>query len=673
MRIRGINRHLVLSLVALKKMGPNSLAEKPMMFLVGLSAITATGILLREIYDGDGNVVLHAQMIFWLWMTVFFSCLVDSYVEILLVKEKEDKKPKILPKLIKKIKDLGDPTNYEIVPNNSIKSGNYILLQSGDEVPFDGEIIVGQCYVYDSDITGEIGDILKSAKGDSKLIAGSDLLGKDDWVIMKVTFAKNKSFFAKYINQLEGIKRASMPSEMALDRLIWGISILFVSVIFAIVGIADYSGVKIESIYIIDLIVILLPTTISALQNAVILFTKAKLAEREIIVEDDVTMDNAVDLQLALIDKTGTITKGMREMIAFELVDPVFEKDYLFYLLLSSVIDDTYEGKSIAKYARKKMQNIPNIEENRYKFYPFSASEPISGCDYQDFEVRKGNILEITKYLGLNAVPKEIKSIVTKIAARSGTPLILTVNQRIVGVIHLRDRIKKDTIRQINTLRESGIEIILITGDNELTTQNIAKKIHADGFYSNCTPEKKLAIVKELQKKGYVVAMCGDGLNDALAMAQADIGVTFSKEGKVHSMLEGNIISKKHDLTVLTDLRNICRKMTAKRGALTVFSLGSDIAKYFVIVPTLFTTAFPSLETLNFMNFKSLESIILASVMFNALVIIGLSPFVFSDNRWARGKSSLWKNMILFSVGGVFSPFLFIKLFETITIHLGVV
>lgn len=672
---KSIKNNLYIFGRAIGKMSPSNVVENPMIFMVWVAAMIASSILLKGIYLSTPNIYLFGQMTFWLWMTVFFSCIAESYAESKIPKDNYQKEKINFTKLVRKLNNKKDIENFKLVPHSKIKSGNYIYLQSGDEVPFDGVVVSGRCYVYESDITGELGDALKSPRGDNILIAGSDLLGEDDWLVIKVTFAKNKSFFAKASSILETIKRHSMPSEIALQRLIIGLSILFLSAIITVAVIAKYSGVQIPIIFLVDLSVLLLPTTISALQRSIITYAKARLAKNSIIVQDEIALDNAVDIQVALFDKTGTLTNGKREMIDFILLNDKYSDSYPYYLLLSSLDDNTHEGKSIVSYAHKIIKEEVEIDRDKYEFHHFTSGNPISGCEYGGIEIRKGSITAIAKYLKIKVkyLADELVEISDSIAKAQGTPVLFTVDKEIVGIIHLRDRFRKGIMKQLSLLQEEGISIRMITGDNELTASYAAQKLNMDDFYYDCTPEKKLAIIKDLQRQGYIVAMCGDGINDALALAQANIGVTFAENGKIHSFLSGNIVSKKHDITALIELKNMCRRMTVKRGALTVFSLASDISKYFVIVPALFTTAFPPLSILNFMNFQSLESVILASVMFNALVILALTPFVFHDNGWIKNKNSIWKNIILFGLGGIISPFLCIKLLDMFISYMGLV
>lgn len=657
---------------ALLKMSPRHLIRNPMLFIVFIFACIATALFIKEVHFANGHIGLYFQMTFWIWMTLFFSAFADSYAESKMHYYNEDENEHKSVSYIKKITNIDNIGDVQEVEFHDIKSGNLILLKSGDIVPFDGKIVRGRCYVNETDITGDLESQFKDCKNNDILTAGSIIQGSDS-VVLKVSFAKKISFFARAAKLIKGINRESLPSEIALQRLILGLSILFMSAIFTVWVIAKYSGFNIPAIYLIDLIVILLPTTISGLQHAIIIFGKAKLSKHGIIVQDLVSLDNVVDANIIILDKTGTLTVGQRQMTDFTLIADLSETKYLEYLFLSSYEDKTIEGEGIKDYALRKLATDPQVIEQEYKYLPFSASKPISGCNYKNIHIRKGNVKEICKYIGKKAskLPTTIKETIISIAKSHGTPLLLTVNKEIIGVIHLRDRFRKGVQKQVDRLNKQGVKVIMVTGDNEQTSSYVAEKLGIESFYFDATPEKKLEIVQNLQEEGYVVAMCGDGINDSLALAQSDIGFTFEGTKDIHPIMAGNIISKTHDLSALLELKNTCKKMTVKRGALTVFSLASDVAKYFVIVPALFTTAFPPLAVLNFMNFHSLESVVLASVMFNSLVIFVLTPVLFKDFNKPKSKYSLWLGIIFYGIGGVVSPFICIKAIEMIVLGVG--
>ncbi len=441
--------------------------------------------------------------------------------------------------------------------------------------------------------------------------------------------------------------------------------------------IADYSGLRIPIIYLIELIVVLLPTTIFALQKATIYYSQSNLALSNIKVQDQVAFDNASDINIVLVDKTGTLTIGQRQMADFDLIaKDVKAKDYLKYLYLSSIEDDTAEGKSIVSFVSKQSKSIPKTTKHSYQYFPFSASKPISGCNYGKLEIRKGSLKAVAKYLGktIGTLPKEVKKSAAMIAKTYGTPMLLVVNNKIIGVINLQDRLRRGVIKSIKNIQNAGMDVAILTGDNTLTASHIAKELGINTVYADNTPEKKLKIVRSLQKKGYIVAMCGDGVNDALALAQADIGYTFEDNSAAHSVLSSNIISKHYDLSGLLKLRKECQKITMKRGKLTIFSITSDLSKYFVIVPAIFTTAFPVLSNLNIMNFKSLESVVLSALIFNSLTIPSLAPLIFSDRIViTKNRKLFWRTIFIYGVGGIISPFLFIKLIEIVIYEVGLI
>ncbi|MDA9163470.1 HAD-IC family P-type ATPase [Rickettsiaceae bacterium] len=658
------------ALNALRKMSFRYLLHTPMLALVFIVACLATILLLKEINYPTGHIALYSQMVFWVWMIIFFSTLADSYAE-----SKMSAKPHLNLRskamFVKKIASLNHLEHMKQIEYSKVRSGDLIILERGNVVPFDGVIMHGACYANETNVTGGLGNIPKSIDGDNILTAGSKIVGNQQ-IVMRVSFAKKVSFFARARKILKSINRQSLPSEVALQRIILGLSVLFVSVIFTVWVIARYSGFTIPPIYLLDLIVILLPTTISGLQHAVILSGKVKLENSGIIINDHVALDSVVDVNIILMDKTGTLTVGKREMNDFSLIsEKIDEQKCMDYLFLSSLHDVTVEGVSVREFAAKKSKiKKREIDHTKYKYLPFLASEPISGCDYDGLKIRKGGIGAIANYLGkeVDDLPEPILRATKIIAVNHGTPILLVVNKEIVGVVHLRDRLRKGVIKQLQKLHDDGVDTALITGDNAFTAEYVAQKLGIKEIYTEVTPEKKLQIVKKLQQKGYVVAMCGDGVNDSLALAQADIGFTFQDTEEVHSIMSGNVVSCHHDLSALVDLKNVCKKMTVRRGALTVFSLASDVAKYFVIVPALFTTAFPPLAVLNFMNFRSLESVVLASVMFNALVILILTPIIFKDYNKLKSQYSLWTSILLYGAGGLISPFIFIKLIE-IFIH----
>lgn len=653
----------------LVKMSPWRLISNPILLVVWCVAATATITLLILIINYDNeNIVSYIYTTFWLWMTVFFSSFAEVLVE---TKWTSRKITSFVPQsdiLVKKLFSFDNITKYIEIKRSQIRPGDLILLTSGDVVPCDGIIVKGTGYVNETHSTGELALVLKSDSPKDNIMIAESYLESSDWFVMQVNISEQKSFFSTLSKLLGNIERQAIPSEVALQRIISGLLILFMAVMFTVVIIAGYLGVNISVIYILDLIVILLPTTISGLQHAIILYGFGILSKKNIIIRDKMALDNAVDVNVVVIDKTGTITEGQREMIDFITIDKVNEEITNRALYLSSVHDDTTEGKSIKDFAEYALDGkIEKIDDSDYYYLAFSSSNPISGCNYKDIEIRKGSVSEICRYLNIaiSVLPTEILKIKENIAATHGTPLLLTLNKKIIGVVHLRDKLRKHVKKQIEKLHNDGIATIMITGDNSLTAGYIAKKLGMHAYYAEAVPEKKLQFIKNLQQQGYIVAMYGDGVNDALALAQADVGITF-EHSSMHAIKAGNVVSLDHDLSAILDLRNTCRRMTIKRGSLTVFSLASDIAKYFVIIPAIFTTAFPALSALNIIHLSSLDHAMLAIVMFNALIILFLTPIVFKRNIGYQSKKLLWINVILYGLGGIISPFVCIKIFDMI-------
>ncbi len=663
--------------VSFRQMGTIYRAKNPMFLLIFILSCFALIILSKNIFYHTNKVFFYSQITIWLWLMMFLSSLVESIALLENPNFRITQKKRVNFPMIKKLSSVNDISNYTKIRKIQVRAGDIILLESGDEIPFDGEILVGSCYVSDGNITGSVDNAFKSSDNDNKLVAGS-LIESNDYIIIKVRFAVNKSLLAKMTKLLKNIERQAMPSEIAFERLMLGLSILFSAVIFIIWVIADYSGVTISPIHIIALTVILLPTTIFALQKSIIYHSHANLALRNIKVQDQIAFDNAADINIILLDKTGTITVGQRQMVDFKLTKQnIKEKDYLKYLYLSSIKDETSEGKTIIAFTSKysKIFN-KKINFTTYQHLPFSATNPISGCNYGKFEIRKGTLKAIAKYLGKNIsqLPSNVKKQAKIIAEEYGTPVVLTVNKEIIGIINLQDRIRRGVIKQLKALQDDGMKLAIITGDNKLTTAHIAQELNIDKFYVDQTPEKKLKLIKSFQKQGYVVAMCGDGLNDALALAQADIGYTFEDQGNVHNLLHENIVAKYRDLSGLLTLKKECQKITIKRGGLTIYSISSDLAKYFVIVPAIFTTVFPVLSNLNIMHFKSLESVILASLIFKTLNIPALAPLIFNNkNIPVKNRTLLWRTITIYSIIGVISPLLFIKIIEVIIYKIGLI
>lgn len=667
MRI-SLNNSAAIITQTISKMAFWKLISNPILALVWVIAFCSTIISSYQFYLQEQDSLISLFMTFWLWMTIFFAKLAETLVEYKWSQRSDFCTDSFKEQMIRIVRSIDKLAEYKFVPRKKVKTNDFIVLYPGEIIPFDGILLKGRMHVNELDYNGQLTMVSKSTDGDNLLTEGA-IVESEDLVVMQIKRHEHKSFITRLTKLLRGIERQALPSEIALQKIISGLTILFIMVIFTIAVIANYSGINIPILYILDLIVVLLPTTISALQQAIVTYGFGILEAKNIIIRDKMVLDKAVDVDVVVLDKTGTLTCGHREMIDFMLLENSFKNTINELLYYSSLSDDTIEGKTIKHFALHAMYNqTPDIDLSVYKFFPFSHFAGISGCDYHNYEIRKGSVSGICSYLQIDQddMPAYITSIANNIATTHGTPMLFVVNKQIIGVIHLRDRVRKHFKKQIEKIQNSGIVTIMVTGDNDKTAGYIAKKLGLHAYHAEINPEKKLDFIRTLQSQGYTVAMYGDGINDAPALAQADIGISFEGSNK-HAIEASNIIIKNYDISVILNIQNICHKMNIKRSSLTVFSLASDIAKYFVIVPALFTIAFPSLATLNFINFYSIKTVLLASLIFNALVILFLTPVVFKNTETEYSNNTLlWISVITYGISGILSPFIFIKIFDSI-------
>lgn len=649
--------------------------NNPMLLFITILCSAASLITLHALIYNHFKARLYMQISFWLWTTIIFSVGANRYAESKVRARSRVKPVDSEAVLFKKINDIKNLDKYEIIEDSLVQNGDLILIENGNILLNDAVIVQGHCSIDESDLVGSLNDRVMSKEEGDEIIAGS-IIETIEPIIVKIILSKKKSLYKRFKNTVKKIRRQSLPSEIALQRIILGISILFITVIYTIWSIARYSGFNIPLIYLISLTIVLLPTTISGLQYAIITYGKAKLLQNNIIINDQNVIESIVDLNIVLIDKTGTITHGQRAMTSCHNFSDLNQNDFMHLLHLSSFQDTTYEGQNITKYANNHCTKGEfEVEHAKYHNIAFTSEEPISGCNYRGLEIRKGSLGAISKYLGIttNELPRDILEEVTKISQALSTPLILTVDKVIIGVLALRDCLRRGAIKQIQKLHEQKLQVILITGDNELVAKAVADKLNIKQFYANALPMRKLEIIKDLQSKGYVTAMCGDGINDSLALAQADVGIVFADD-KVSTEINSNSIQcPDYNLANIAILRNICKKISARRGLLTVFSLVSDISKYFVVVPSLFITSFPALSSLNLLKFHSIDSVILSSVMFNALIIPLITPIIFRDFLKVRSKFFAWRSLLFSAFSGIITPIFTIKLIELFILKIGLV
>lgn len=652
-----------------------SIAANPIMYILWCCAIASSFIFIQDIAYGAEGSSITGYMTFWIWITAILATFVDRIAYYNYSKPSSINGHNIPEYSAKKLHGDNESAKYTITPETQLSYGDIILLEVGDVAPHDGIIIKGISYVNQTSITGELDAVLKfTTAGHNKIMQGS--IVESDWLVVKITQSKSSSLINKMSKMLKAIEREPAPSEVALGRVIFGMTILFVVITLSIAAIGYYSGIAIKNIYLLDLLVTLLPTTISGLLYTISIHGSSLLSSHNIAVTDKRALDIALDVNVVIFDKTGTLTIGQREAVSFTAFDTT-DEELATLIYLASIDDDTKEGESIARFAEGQLNyhnGVPEVDRSHYSYFPFSSSRPISGCDYMGYKISKGSITAICNELGISEtdLPTEILELRNSVASACGTPLLVAHNNKVIGLIHLQDRLQKNIKKQIDRVQEQGIMTILITGDNELTAAYVAKKLGMQAFYAEASPEDKLGFVRDMQSRGYVVAMYGDGVNDVPALAQSDIGISFSYSNH-HALAACNIISLNHSLDTLVDLKSICRKMSIKRGGLMVFSLASDIAKYFAIVPSLFNTQLPELKVFNIMNLYSVDSAMLASVIWSAFAIIGVMPLVYVDREDRDDQSLLWRNIALYGLIGIFAPFICIKLIDMAIVALKVV
>jgi K+-transporting ATPase ATPase B chain len=659
---------------ALWRLNPRYMAQNFILFLVWIAAVSAIIIFIYHCFIGSKHISYFFLLTFWLWATLFAATIAETIAN-WQAKPKSQAALEEEPKLmVKKLRSLKNLNYYVEISASKLRQGDLVILEAGETVPQDGVIVWGQGFVNESDITGEAKPVLKSTKTfQNKVKEGS--IVESDKLVIKIHDLKPYSIFTNISKFMRYINREKSPLEIALQSLIIGLSILFIAISISLKFLASYIGIEIPILYLIALTVTLIPTTISGLLPVISTSGANILKEKNIILKDSFTIDTALDINVVVFDKTGTITEGHRIAVEFLPYGKTSIKDLAQAAFIASLQDRTIEGESIITLAKQKYKfTDEDVDFEQYENLDFSSTSRISGCNYKSLEIRKGAYSGICEYLGikLSELDNELLEIKKEIAAECGTPMLVTQNKQILGVVHVQDKIKRRLKKQIDIFKEHNMLTIMLSGDNELTSSYIAKKIGVHAYYSETTPNKKLTFIKNLQNHGYTVAMIGDGANDAPAIAKADLGVAFENSNE-YALEAANVILTENDLSEILYLREIAKSMLVKRGALTIFSLTSDIVKYFTIIPALFSTSFPDLAIFNYSGLHSLESTILASLIFNAIIILGLTPLALNNNKKILTKRLFWRNLILYGCTGIVAPTVGIKMLDTLIVTLGLV
>jgi K+-transporting ATPase ATPase B chain len=658
-------------LESFKKLDPKYMIKNPVMFVVEIGlAISLVLTLLPNLFGDQGNNIRTYNLIIAviLFITILFANFAESVAEGRGKAQAENLK-KTKKNTIAKL--LDSKGNIKIINANELKKGDIVLVENGDTIPNDGEVIDGIASVDESAITGESAPVMKESGGDFASVTGGTTV-VSDWLKIKITATPGESFLDKMINLVEGASRQKTPNEIALNTILVSLTLIFVIVIVSLYPMASYLGVKIQISTLIALLVCLIPTTIGGLLSAIGIAGMDRVTRFNVIAMSGKAVEACGDVDTMILDKTGTITFGNRLASEFMPVGKSEIMDLINYSVMCSLKDDTPEGKSIVELGNKLGATI-NFKDYEYlDFIEFTAQTRMSGVDLKDGSmVRKGaydSIKNRVKEMG-GIIPEELEDTVNKVAKLGGTPLVVCVNDKIYGVIYLKDTVKPGLVEKFARLREIGIKTIMCTGDNPLTAATIAKEAGVDGFIAECKPEDKIEAIKKEQEEGKLVAMTGDGTNDAPALAQADVGLAMNS-GTTAAKEAANMVDLDSDPTKILQVVEIGKQLLITRGALTTFSIANDVAKYFAIIPAVFTVAIPKMQIMNIMKLSTPYSAILSALIFNAIIIPLLIPIAMKGVKYRPMKSEtmLLRNMFVFGLGGVLVPFVGIKLIDiTIT------
>ena len=654
---------------AFVKLDPRKLTGNPVIFATEIVAILATASTALAIKD-HGAWGFALQIALWLWATVLFANFAESVAE---GRGKAAADSLRATRVTTKAKLVGDNGTVVPTPANELRVGQIVLVEAGDVVPSDGEIVEGIASVNEAAITGESAPVIRESGGDRSAVTGGTTV-VSDWLKVRITSAAGSTFLDRMIAMVEGADRRKTPNEIALAVLLAGLTLIFLIAVVTLLSIGAYSGVKIDPVVLGALFICLIPTTIGGLLSAVGIAGMDRLLKVNVLATSGRAVEAAGDVDTLLLDKTGTITFGNRmatEIIAAPGVRPEMA---LRATLLASLGDETPEGRSIIELARN--QGLLLESPKGAVVIPFSATTRQSGLDAGADSWRKGAVDAVLKTVGLTAdqAPVEFSAAVDRIARSGGTPLAVAENGVLFGVIHLKDVVKPNVKERFADLRRMGLRTVMITGDNPVTAAAIASEAGVDDFLAEATPEDKLRLIREEQAKGRLVAMCGDGANDAPALAQSDVGVAM-QTGAQAAREAGNMVDLDSDPTKVIEIVEVGKQLLITRGALTTFSIANDVAKYFAIIPALFVVALPALGALNVMHLHSPQSAILSAVIFNALVIIALIPLALRGVRYrAIGAAKLLqRNLLIYGLGGIVAPFIGIKLIDLGVAALGLV
>jgi len=660
---------------SVKKLDPRKMLKNPVMFVVEIGAVFLTLKIVASAINGttSSSLGFEVQITLWLWFTVLFANFAEAMAE---------GRGKAQADTLRKAKT---ETTANLVENNGstkvvnateLRKGDVVRVVAGEFIPGDGEVIEGVASVDESAITGESAPVIRESGGDRSAVTGGTKV-LSDWIKVRITSNPGETFIDRMIALVEGASRQKTPNEIALNILLAGLTIIFLLAVVTLQPFATYSNATQTVFVLVSLLVCLIPTTIGGLLSAIGIAGMDRLVQHNVLAMSGRAVEAAGDVNTLLLDKTGTITLGNRQASEFIPLKGVSETDLANAAQLSSLADETPEGRSIVVLAKEKYglrgREIHDLAGSA-TFIAFTAQTRMSGVDLDGREIRKGAVDAIEKYVAGNGyvTSPELREIVERIAKAGGTPLVVADDKKPLGVIYLKDIVKGGMRERFNQLRQMGIKTIMITGDNPLTAASIATEAGVDDFLAEATPEDKMALIKREQAEGKLVAMTGDGTNDAPALAQADVGVAMNT-GTQAAKEAGNMVDLDSDPTKLIEVVEIGKQLLMTRGALTTFSIANDVAKYFAIIPAMFVATFPVLNTLNIMNLATPQSAILSAVIFNALVIVALIPLALRGVKYRAMSASslLQRNLLIYGLGGLIAPFVGIKIIDVIITSIG--
>ncbi len=664
------------TIASFAKLNPVTLMKNPVMFVVEVGAAITTVFLIRDLFIGAGNIGFQFQISLWLWFTVLFANFAEAMAEARGKAQADSLRKAKTDVLAKRLTAAG---NFELVAGSKLRIGDVVICAVGDLIPGDGEVVDGIATVDESVITGESAPVIRESGGDRSAVTGGTRVLSDQ-IKIKITSNPGETFLDRMIALVEGAERQKTPNEVALNILIAGLTLIFLLAVitlqpYAVFSVAQAGSGAVPTVAVlVSLLVCLIPTTIGGLLSAIGIAGMDRVMQHNVLAMSGKAVEAAGDVNSLLLDKTGTITLGNRQAVEFLTINGVTDQELADAAQLSSLADETPEGRSIVILAKEKYDlRGRHIPEHEATFIPFSAYTRMSGVDFEGRQLRKGATDAIITFVMERGgeAPGYFKEMSDRISRNGGTPLAVCDGKRLMGIIHLKDIVKGGMKERIAQLRRMGIRSVMITGDNPLTAAAIAAEAGVDDFLAQATPKDKLEYIKKEQAAGRLVAMTGDGTNDAPALAQADVGLAMNT-GTTAAKEAGNMVDLDSNPTKLIEVVAIGKQLLITRGALTTFSIANDVAKYFAIIPAMFMATYPALGKLNIMGLHTSQSAVLAAVIFNALIIIALVPLALRGVKYrpVDAASLLRRNLLIYGVGGIIAPFPGIWLIDQLLVAL---